>query len=289
VAFKNDVKAPEGNKATITLASGQQVLLQDVQKGQLTTQGNTQVVVNDKGDIVYEATDKSSRPETLLNTLNNPRGSQVTSLVLSDGTRVWLNAGSSLTYPVAFANTERKVTVSGEAYFEVMPQHPKEGHKIPFIVKMVSPSGNRGEVKVLGTHFNIKAFDDENDTKVTLLEGSVEVSGPEVNGIHEGAILVPGRQLSIFPQGSMRTQIVDVEQTVAWKNGLFDYTSSNITQVLRDAARWYDIEIAYEGNKPNDTFTGGIPRSASLTELLTILQMSRVRFKLEGKKLTVLK
>jgi ferric-dicitrate binding protein FerR (iron transport regulator) len=154
---------------------------------------------------------------------------------------------------------------------------------------MVSPSGNRGEVKVLGTHFNIKAFDDENDTKVTLLEGSVEVSGPEVNGIHEGAILVPGRQLSIFPQGSMRTQIVDVEQTVAWKNGLFDYTSSNITQVLRDAARWYDIEIAYEGNKPNDTFTGGIPRSASLTELLTILQMSRVRFKLEGKKLTVLK
>ena len=289
MAFKNDVKAPAGNKATITLAGGRQVLLQDVQQGQLTTQGNTQVVVDKNGQIVYEATDKNNRPETIFNTLNNPRGSQVTTLVLSDGTRVWLNAGSSLTYPVAFANNERKVTVSGEAYFEVMPQHPKGGHKIPFIVKMVSPSGDRGEIKVLGTHFNIKAYDDEDDTKVTLLEGSVEVHGPVVKGTHEVAMLVPGRQISILPQGSLSTHIVDVEQTVAWKNGLFDYKSSNITQVLRDAARWYDIDIAYEAEKPGDTFTGGISRSASLTELLTILQMSRVRFKLEGRKLTVLK
>jgi len=172
-------------------------------------------------------------------------------------------------------------------------------------VQMSSPSGNRGDVTVLGTHFNVKDYEDETTSKVTLLEGKVVVSAINEQKAEGGSkkseepqtsvTLQPGEQavatyspLTIHHSPLTVDHSPNIEQVMAWKEGLFNYKSSDITEVLRDAARWYDIDIVYAGQKPNDTFTGGIDRTATLKELLTILQMTGVRFKLEGKKLIVL-
>ena len=280
-AITNDVKAPDKSKATLTLAGGQQILLDQVQSGTLATENGMRVVKQKDGQLIYE---KTGAGNTLAayNILNNPRGSRVVTLTLPDGTRVWLNAGTSLTYPTAFAANERKVTLTGEAYFEVKHATTANVKRVPFVVQMSSPTGNGGDLTVLGTHFNINAYDDEPAIKTTLLEGSVNVKSAFGN-----IILKPGEQSSIS-QSSHTSHPVPVQTVMAWKVGLFDYKRSDITEVLRDAARWYDIEIVYAGNRPNDTFTGGIDRTATLTELLTILQMTGLQFKLEGRKLTVL-
>jgi len=269
------VKAPDKSKATLTLAGGQQILLDQAQSGTLATENGMRVVKEKDGQLAYERTGASNMP-TAYNTLNNPRGSRVVTLTLPDGTRVWMNAGTSLTYPTAFAANERKVALTGEAYFEVAKDPRK-----PFSVHFVS-AGREGNVEVLGTHFNINAYDDEPAVNTTLLEGAVKVKS-ELGNI----ILKPGEQASLS-HSSQTSHPIPVQTVMAWKNGLFDYKRSDITEVLRDAARWYDIDIVYAGNRPNDTFTGGIDRTATLTELLTILQMTGVRFKLEGRKLIVL-
>ena len=274
-AITNDVKAPDKSKATLTLAGGQQVLLDQAQSGTLATENGSRVIMGKDGELVYEKTGTASSQATY-NILNNPKGSRVVTLTLPDGTRVWVNAGTSITYPTAFAANERKVALTGEAYFEVTKDPGK-----PFRVQFVS-AGREGSVEVLGTHFNINTYDDEPAIKTTLLEGSVNVKSAFGN-----IILKPGEQSSIS-QSSHTSHPIEVQTVMAWKNGLFDYKRSDITEVLRDAARWYDIEVVYEGKKPADTFTGGIDRTATLTELLTILQMTGVRFKLEGRKLIVL-
>jgi ferric-dicitrate binding protein FerR (iron transport regulator) len=274
-----DIKAPVQHKATITLFNGQQVLADSITAGQLAVQGQTRIVRLASGDIVYQP-EGSTDGGLLLNTLSNPRGSQVSVITLSDGSRVWLNAGSSLTYPVAFSGKERRVSVTGEAYFEVAAAG---NHKIPFFVNIKTNQSDSSQVQVLGTHFNIKAYEDEADTRVTLLQGSVQVKHQQ-----HTIQIVPGQQ-AIYAAGQpIHTGLPDTEQVVAWKEGLFAYQSSSITQVLRDAARWYDIDVVYAGKVPDDTFTGNIPRTATLTELLAILQMSRIHFKLENRQLTVL-
>jgi transmembrane sensor len=304
-AITNDVKAPDKSKATLTLAGGQQILLDEAQSGTLATENGSRVVMGKDGQLVYEKTGAANTGATY-NILNNPRGSRVVSLTLPDGTRVWVNAGTSLTYPTAFAASERKVVLTGEAYFEVKPLTPKGGEeKTPFVVKIVTPKGDAGEVRVLGTHFNVKAYEDEDRSYVTLLEGKVVVNAnnkqkPEVGSKKSeepktSVTLKPGEQAIAIasPLTTHHSPLTldhspNLDQVMAWKEGLFDYKRSDITEVLRDAARWYDIEIVYEGKKPADTFTGGIDRTATLTELLTILQMTGVRFKLEGRKLIVL-
>ena len=289
-AITNEVKAPDKSKATLTLAGGQQIFLDQAQSGTLATENGMRVIKEKDGQLVYEKTG-AGNTQTAYNVLNNPRGSRVVTLTLPDGTRIWMNAGTSLTYPTAFAANERKVTLTGEAYFEVKPLTPKGGEeKIPFIVKIFTSKGDEGEVKVLGTHFNVKAYDDEANTKVTLLEGSVSVGKRQrAKGKEESVMLKPGEQTTLSQTSHPSHPIpVQTDAVMAWKNGLFDYKRSDITEVLRDAARWYDIDIVYAGNRPNDTFTGGIDRTATLTELLTILQMTGLRFKLEGRKLTVL-
>lgn len=282
----NDVKAPEKNKATITLANGQQVALDSLRNGQFSSQGMVKLIRKPDGSVFYKATSKQNKSNELINTFSNPRGSQVAAITLSDGTRVWLNAGSTLNFPVAFTGKERVVTINGEGYFEVT-----HFDKWPFKV-------NKGitQVTVLGTRFNVMAYDDEEKLNITLVQGSVRVSA-NVNPGTEGqssVMLIPGEQAQV-PQPAQPDQSVpiqvhttDVDQAVAWKEGLFSYHNTGLTQVLREAARWYDIDIAYEGEIPDDTFTGGFQRTATLSELLTILQMSRVRFRLEGRKLTVL-
>lgn len=280
VTIASNIQAPATHKATITLSNGQQVLADSIANGQLVMQGQTKVIRLASGEIVYQP--QGQHEEVLLNTLTNPKGSQVTSVTLSDGSRVWLNAGTTLTYPVAFSGSERKVTVSGEAYFEVAPAGD---HKIPFLVNIRTNQRDSSLVTVLGTHFNIKAYEDEADTRVTLLQGSVQVDHQQ-----QGLRIVPGQQARYAAGKQIQVSTAaSAEEVVAWKEGLFAYQNSNIAQVLRDAARWYDIDIVYAGNKiPDDTFTGEIPRSATLTELLSILKMSRVHFKLEGRQLTVL-
>lgn len=300
-AITNDVKAPDKSKATLTLARGQQILLDQAQSGTLATENGSRVVMEKDGQLVYQSATGNRQPAIVAyNTLNNPRGSRVVTLTLPDGTRVWMNAGTSLTYPTAFTTNERKVTLTGEAYFEVKHITTAGTKRVPFVVEMTSPTGNRGDVTVLGTHFNVKAYEDEADAKVTLLEGSVRVARrsraqPGANGKQDSVTLKPGEQ-AIAIASPLTTHYSpltvnhspDMDQTMAWKDGLFNYNRSNITEVLRDVARWYDIDIVYAGNRPNDTFTGGIDRTATLTELLTILQMTGIRFKLEGRKLTVL-
>jgi len=307
-AITNDVKAPDKSKATLTLAGGEQILLSQAQQGTLATENGARVIIQKDGQLVYQSStpDKSGQAgkrQTAIvayNTLNNPRGSKVITLTLPDGTRVWVNAGTSITYPTAFTASERKVALTGEAYFEVKHLTTTGAKRVPFVVQVTGPTGNRGDVTVLGTHFNVKAYEDEANAKVTLLEGSVRVSigrGPssakasagEAAGREESVILKPGEQTSVSQSSQPSHPIpVQTDLVMAWKEGLFDYKRSDITEVLRDAARWYDIDIVYAGNRPNDTFTGGIDRTATLTELLTILQMTGVHFKLEGRKLIVL-
>ncbi len=285
--FHNDVKAPETNRAIITLANGEKILLDSAINGHSLQQGQVKLIRQADGTLGYQQGKEKAEQEMIWNTLTNPRGSQVASVTLTDGTRVWLNAGSSLTYPVAFTGGERKVTMTGEGYFEVA-----HNAAMPFKV-----ATNNTEVTVLGTRFNVMAYNDEPARKVTLVEGSVRVkqeAGAQPLARNENiVVLKPGQEASVFSSQSLQSpqiqvQTADIEQAIAWKEGLFNFKSSDITQVLRDAARWYDIEIVYEGKRPDDTFTGGIHRTATLSELLTILQMSRVKFRLEGRKLTVL-
>lgn len=269
-AYHNDV-LPGVKGATLTLADGSVVQLDSAGNGLHLTQGNAQVSAAN-GTVVYSG--ESAATSTAYNTLTTRKGQQYP-LRLSDGSLVILDAGSSITYPVTFQDKNRVVKVEGQAWFEIARDTAR-----PFIVQH-----RNKQVQVYGTHFNVKAYDDEPDLRVTLAEGSIKVSNGTVS-----QMLVPGQQAILSKSGDgIRVDAnADIEETIAWKNGLFEYKSKDLTHVMRDVARWYDIEVVYDGPKPTDTFTGGISRAVTLTELLTILEMSRIHFKLDGRKLTVL-
>jgi transmembrane sensor len=311
IAAAKDVKAPAINRATITLADGRIVYLDSAANGQLFTQNNISVIKTADGKIIYNESSQVSPSgadlEGAFNTLSNPRGSRVIDITLSDGSHVWLNANSSITYPVAFIGNERKVSITGEAYFEVTHMSPAGGGKlsngdklkrpgvdnIPFIVQ----KGDM-QVTVLGTHFNVKAYDDESDIKVTLLEGRVLVSsaggGDRRSGTKFGRAevdLKPGEQARVIPtkEGSPLTihHSPDLEQTMAWKNGRFSFTDASIETIMRDISRWYNTDIVYEGAIPG-RFVADIARDVPVSKLLQILELTnRVHFKIEGNKITV--
>ena len=269
---KNDI-IPGGQKAILTLSDGSQIVLDSASNGLLSQQGGTKVIKLANGQLEYAA-NAGSGTEMVYNTMSTPAGGQY-QLTLPDGSKVWLNASSSIHYPTAFTQNERRVTITGEAYFEIA----KDANK-PFIVKVY----NGAEVKVLGTHFNIKAYTDEEEIKTTLLEGSINIySGLKNN------LLVPGNQAIIDKSSAMKMQAnADLEEAVAWKNGNFQFTGADVTTVLRQAARWYNIEVVYAGKPSTENkFTGKIPMSVNLSRLLKWLEYSDVHFKLEGKKLIV--
>jgi transmembrane sensor len=268
IATIHDVKPPATNRATITMANGKTVYLDSVANGTLAIEGNVRLVKLADGQIAYTG----STNEVLYNTLANPRGSKVLDMTLSDGSHVWLNAGSSIRYPVTFVGNERKVTITGEAYFEVT-----HNAAIPFKV-----SKGEMEVTVLGTHFNVNTYDDERDMKVTLLEGSVKVTKG-----NESGLLKPGQQAQVTNEVKV-VHAVDVDEVMAWKNGFFNFRSADIKEILRQAARWYDIEVEYKGNVSTDRFKGKVPRDAKLSELLKILELNGVKFTIEGKRISVL-
>ncbi|HMJ48171.1 MAG TPA: FecR domain-containing protein [Ferruginibacter sp.] len=284
--FKNDVAAPMKAKATITLADGSIVPLDSVTYGKLATQGNVNVMMTADGKIVYKEL-QQSEGQMQYNTLNNPRGSKVIDMQLSDGSHVWLNAGSSVTYPVAFIGKERNVSISGEAYFEVA-----RNTAMPFKV-------TKGEmaVTVLGTHFNVNAYDDEANIKVTLLEGSVRINAlaptPSERAGGE-VVLKPGHQAQVSNQANQKIkQItvqtnVDLDEVMAWKNGVFKFKDASIELLMRQVEKWYDVEIVYEG-KIKDHFVATIPRTVTVANVFRILEETGgVHFKIDGKKVTVM-
>lgn len=274
--LKSDV-LPGGDKAILTLANGSQIVLDSAANGKLAQQGNTEVIKLANGQLVYKGMGDPGN-EALYNTMSTPRGGQY-KLILPDGSKVWLNAVSFIRYPTAFTGKERTVEITGEAYFEVA-KNPSR----PFRVFVNPPSGDGGmEVSVLGTHFNINAYEDEPTIKTTLLEGSVKVSKGTSN-----TIIKPGQQTQLTTSGAIKViHDADVAQAVAWKDGRFEFKDADLKAIMRQIMRWYDVDVEYQGNIPDRYFTADISRNKTLSGVLKILKLSDVDFKLEGKKLTV--
>lgn len=270
------IEAPVITKAIITLADGRRLPIDSIASGMLAVQHDVKVIKNERGEIVYDPSSAQTQHDIVYNTLYNPKGSDVVSLTLADGTKVWLNSESSLHYPVAFAGNERKVSITGEAYFEV-EKNPKK----PFRVQFAS-AGREGTIEVLGTHFNVNAYDDEPVIKTTLLEGSVKVNS-EVGSI----MLKPGEQASLS-QSSHKSHTVEVQTVIAWKNGQFDFgEGTDLKQIMRQVARWYNVDVEYRGSI-HEEFGGTVPRQVTAASLLEKFEMTgRVKFKFEGRKVIV--
>ena len=267
-AVKRDV-LPGSDKAVLTLADGSTVTLDSAGK-QVLRQGKT-AIRQLNGQLQYESSDAGK--EISYNTLTTPRGGQY-QLLLPDGTGVWLNAGSSLRYPVAFTEKERKVMLTGEAYFEVV----HDGKK-PFRIQVGDQL-----VEDLGTHFNINAYADEPEMKTTLLEGSVKVSK---NDRLPATVLTPGQQALVAENAITVTKNVAVDEVVAWKAGLFIFNKTDIRSMMRQAERWYDIIASYPNGVPEDEFSGSLSRNVNLSQFLKIMEYSDIKIKITGKNVII--
>lgn len=273
---------PGGNKATLTLADGSIIVLDSALNGNLTQQGNIQIKKLQNGLLVYTLNGKtiSETDAAFYNTISTPNGGEY-QVTLADGTKVWLNAASSIRFPVLFNNNERKVFITGEAYFEVAPKYAANKENIPFLVSV----NNSSTVKVLGTHFNINAYADEPFVKTSLLEGSVKVYTTDENN---AKLLYPGQQAAYASDGKINvTNNADMEEVLAWKNGRFQFKSANIETMLRQIARWYNVEVVYKGQS-NLHFTGQLNRNESVFKIFEKLQLTgEVKFEVEGRKIIV--
>ena len=299
VIIKKDI-APGGNKALLTLGDGSTIMLDSAGNGKLAEQGKTTIIKSGDGKLVYKTKTLTTDHSPLTyNTLSTPPGGQF-QLVLPDGTKVWLNAGSSLCFPASFSTPERRVQLTGEAYFEVAHQRLK-GIKRPFIVAVLPDKGAapRGEVEVLGTHFNINAYDDEPAIKTTLLEGKVKVgigqwavgSGEKAEGRRQTAngeqsvILKPGEQVSLSHSSQLSHPIpVQTAGTVAWKNGYFRFKETGIRELMRQVERWYDVEVEYRTDRTDQHYTGVVSRSQNISALLKTLELTgTVHFQIDNQ------
>jgi ferric-dicitrate binding protein FerR (iron transport regulator) len=273
VAPANDVQ-PGRQGAYLTLADGRKILLDSLGNGIVADEAGAQVVLQD-GQLSYKKLPIADSRLTY-NTISTPKGRQFT-LQLPDGSKVWLNAASSLKYPVVFAGTERRVEITGEAYFEVT-----KNKNLPFIVGMK----NNTTVEVLGTHFNVNAYNDEEAIKTTLLEGRVKVKS--AIGNRQSAILKPGEQAVIAEHSPLTIDhSPNLEQVIAWKNGTFSFTNASLETVMRQLARWYNIEIEFVGSVPGGTFSGEIDRSLTLDQVLKGLTKTRVHYTIQKDKLLI--
>jgi len=269
--FKNDI-APGGNKAFLTLADGTIITLDRTASGEVANQGSVQIVKEADGIISYKSGAKEASP-AYYNRVSTPIGGQY-QVRLADGTRVWLNALSSIRFPSVFDGSARTVELSGEAYFEVTKNRDK-----PFYVSV-----NGMQVEVLGTHFNVNAYPDEPSIKTTLLAGMVKL----VRGT-SNILLKPGDQGQTNDTGGfILSKETDVDEVVAWKNGYFSFEGADVKTVMRQIARWYGVQVHYVGEPTKALFGGEIGRDLNLTQVLIGLSKSRVHFQLEGTTLTVL-
>ncbi|MET0636755.1 MAG: FecR domain-containing protein [Chitinophagaceae bacterium] len=262
---------PAGNLATLTLANGKTVILNQTGNGKIAEEGNTEIRKDADGKLAYHVgtTGPAATGDLNYNIITTPRGGTYM-VVLPDGTKVWLNAASSLRFPAAFTTNERSVELTGEAYFEVVKNVAK-----PFLVKF---SGQT--VQVLGTHFNISDYSDEPIISTTLLEGSVR--------INNRLVLTPGQQLQVDKQGNDKlVKNADLDEAIAWKDGFFNFNESDIPTIMRQIARWYNVDIQYTSTVPTGHFNGKIPRKASLEYVFRILELNGIHCTANGRTITV--
>ncbi|MGN6638718.1 MAG: FecR family protein [Mucilaginibacter sp.] len=275
VLAKNDV-APGKNKATLTLADGKKVVLSDAANGKLVSEGGVAISKTQNGKIIYIATAIAAKPQgpAQFNELETTKGEQY-QVVLPDGSHVWLNAASSLKYPVAFTGRERLVELNGEAYFEVA--HNKA---MPFKVKTPQQI-----VEDLGTHFDVSAYSDERITATTLIEGSVKITS--IDG-HKNILIKPGQQSAVDADG-INVREVDTDGAIAWKNGYFQLDDENLESFMRKVSRWYNVEVIYKDNAPKSLLLSGtVSKYGNVSEIIHVLELTgKVHFQVENNRIIV--
>jgi len=261
---------PGRDKATLVLSSGKTIVLEDVANGKLTEELGTTIEKTEKGGINYKI-EGNTDVRIAMNLLNVPKGGQF-QITLSDGTKVWLNSNSSLKYPSAFSASERRVELKGEAYFEVSKNKQK-----PFIVET-----SLQKVEVLGTKFNINAYDDESSTQTSLAEGSVRVSCK-----NNTTLLKPGQQSTLTDQ-NIAVRSINLDQVLDWKNGDFNFSNNNLKEIMRKISRWYNIEVIFEGPISQETYVAQISRKKRLNDVLRALQLSgSIKYSIRNNKLYI--
>lgn len=268
--IKKAEASPGHSGAVLTLSNGKKIILDEVGNGKLAQDADVNIIKKD-GEIAY----KGSTSEMLYNSISTDKGRQW-QLKLPDGTRVWLNSVSSITYPIAFNSKERMVEITGEAYFEVVHNADR-----PFRIKV-----NNRIIEDVGTSFNINAYGDEPVMKTTVLEGVVKVYGTGISAT--SVMLRKSQEISIKPSGETRIQDnVDADEAISWKNGLFNFNHASLESIMRQISRWYDLDVEYKGNMGKETFSGIVSRNSNLSVVLKIMEVANVKFKMEGKKLIV--
>jgi len=269
----NDIR-PGSNKAILTLANGSKIILDSAVNGAIAAQGNIRISKLKEGELLYRPT-AEAKEAVVYNTLTTPRGGQY-QLTLSDGTQIWLNAASSITYPTVFTGNLRNVTITGEVYFKVATDKSR-----PFQVKV----GDRMTVDVLGTEFNINAYNDGHTINTTLLQGAVKIGHSQ-----SLQVLSPGQQAQVANEEGGKIKVIDqadLEQAVAWKNGMFYFKGDDIEAVMKQIERWYDVQVLFD-KKSRFHFTGKIPRQSNVSQILTTIALTEaVQFKIDGKTIKV--
>ncbi|WP_281233067.1 FecR family protein [Flavobacterium gelatinilyticum] len=272
VVEKEKQKEKNSDEIILTLSDGSKVVLNNQKNGVVASQEDIVITKDKDGQIRYEDNNAAHKGKVSFNTLVTPNG-KTFQIALPDGTVVWMNAGSSLKYPTYFEGNERSVVLTGEAYFEVT-----RNEKMPF--KVLS---NGQEVEVLGTHFNIRAYENEPVLKTTLLEGKIKITEGS-----NSALVKPGQQIVVsVDKHSMRTKEVNTELAVAWKNRLFYFENARYDEIMREIERWYDVEVIYKGKIPDERFEGAIQKDLKLNQVLKMLESKDIHFKISGKEVIV--
>lgn len=265
-------KSTPNNDVVLTLSDGSIVVLNDKKSGVVANQENVVITKDKDGQIRYDENNKPRNGKVSFNTLVTPNG-KTFQIELPDGTNVWMNAGSSLKYPTYFEGDDRSVVLTGEAYFEV-------AHNAQMPFKVFS---NGQEVEVLGTHFNIRAYENEPVLKTTLLEGKIKITEGS-----NSALVKPGQQIVVsLDKHSMRAKEVNTELAVAWKERLFYFENAKYDEIMREIERWYDVDVIYKGKIPDERFEGAIQKDLKLNQILKMLESKDVHFKIAGKEVIV--
>lgn len=276
LAANHPIKNLNPNRATLTLSDGRQIILDEAVNGELAKEEHAVISKTEDGQIIYNLSalaKENEKGKSVYNTISTPKGGNY-QLILPDGTKVWLNAMSSLKFPAVFTGNDRKVELTGEGYFEVAKNKAK-----PFFV-----TAGDATIKVLGTHFNVSAYKDENNIKTTLLEGSVKV-GNKANA----GVLKPGQQAEFAGASSINIKEVNTDDIMAWKNGYFIFRDEPIQSIMQKISRWYDIDVSYNGDMRGKEFGGKYLKTNSLSELLESLELTgTINFKIEGRRVTVM-
>lgn len=274
---QQDVAAPASSRATLILSNGNRIALDSVASGSLALQGGARVVKEAGGQVAYQAESSTlSHGELLYNTLSNPRGSRVVTVTLADGTRVWLNAESSIRYPAVFTGDDRTVEMTGEAYFEVAKDAAK-----PFRVTVGGET-----VTVLGTSFNVNAYADVPALRTTLADGAIAVTAAGMD-----KRLQPGQQ-AVYDPSRQQLSVdahADLDLVLAWKNNLFSLSHTGLRTLMQEIGRWYDVEVRYEGQVPEERFSGRLDRSLTLDEVLHILTNHKIHYTIEPNRILIIK